>query len=323
MATKNQTRGNASTRTNKSKNVTSNNVSAIGKELPQELNAESSKSLSIVPYLYEANTLIDLLKAYSVDLRNTGSLEDMLHANKLDEVRSILEDNRFFKVIRRHHKELYVLTKKNFPSLKFSLEGRRKSIISAEKKINLYLAQGRTLDEFRDILAFRFVLYNGSIKDCYDLMENIIRFNIENGFIPCKATTIETSNVDRKDLSKVFPGIEVPEKSFLTPEYSEWVKDYILNPKKSGYQSLHCGFQAPQTGRFFEVQIRTFQMHIHAESHPQADHEAYKKDRYSSMDFDFDRSRIHMDGYAYANGVIFDDIGLEKPYKIIEEKRPF
>ena len=312
MATKTQTRGNASTRTKNSTKVES--ASAPKKSLQIE-----GSTLTIVPYLYEVDNLVDLLKNYSTDLRKSGDLNNILHANKLDEVRSILEDNKFFKMIRRHHKELYILTKKNFPDLKFSLEGRRKSIISAEEKINLYLAQGRSLEEFRDVLAFRFVLYNGSIQDCYKLMENIITFNVVNGFIPCKATTIGTSNFSRED----FPDVEIPSESPLSPEYSEWVKDYICNPKKSGYQSLHCGFQDPQSGRFFEIQIRTFKMHIHAESHPQADHKAYKKDRYSDMDIEFDRSRIHILGYAFVNNTIFDDIGLEKPYNIIAEKRPF
>ena len=313
MATKSQNRSNASNRTKKSTKVTDNKILATGKELPQK------DSITIVPYLYTADNLIDLLENYSADLRASKNLTNILHANKLDEVKNVLEDNKFFKMIRRHHKELYVLTKKNFPNLKFSLEGRRKSIISSEKKINLYLTQGRTLDEFRDVLAFRFVLYNGTIEDCYMLLDNIITFNVLNGFIPCTATMTETNDFSREN----FPDVEIPEKSLLNPAYSEWVKDYILHPKKSGYQSLHCAFLVPQTGRFFEIQIRTFKMHIHAESHPQADHATYKKDRYSEMDVEFDREKIHMCGYKYANNTIFDEIGLEKPYRIIEEKCPF
>ena len=64
-------------------------------------------------------------------------------------------------------------------------------------------------------------------------------------------------------------------------------------------------------------------MHIHAESHSLAGHDAYKKQRYAETNIEFDRSRINIDGYAYVENQLFDFIGLEKPYKIIERGRPF
>lgn len=120
-----------------------------------------------------------------------------------------------------------------------------------------------------------------------------------------------------------FPGIVIPEKSFFSPEYQQWVKDYIMNPKSSGYQSLHVVFMDPRTGRCFEIQVRNFLMHIHAESHSSAGHDAYKKQRYSDTDIVFDRSKINMDGYAFVEEQVFDFIGLEKPYQIIQRGRPF
>ena len=64
-------------------------------------------------------------------------------------------------------------------------------------------------------------------------------------------------------------------------------------------------------------------MHIHAESHALAGHDAYKKQRYSDTNIEFDRSKIHMDGYAFKAGEVFDYIGLEKPYQIIQRGKPF
>ena len=96
-----------------------------------------------------------------------------------------------------------------------------------------------------------------------------------------------------------------------------------MHPKSTGYQSLHVAFEDPGSGRCFEIQIRTFEMHIHAESHSLAGHDAYKKQRYSDTDIEFDRLKIKMDGYAFVENQIFDFIGLEKPYQIIQRGRPF
>mgnify|MGYP003324277970 FL=1 len=48
--------------------------------------------------------------------------------------------------------------------------------------------------------------------------------------------------------------------SYLPGEFD----DYIANPKKNDYQSLHSALIGPE-GRIVEVQIRTREMHRHAE----------------------------------------------------------
>ena len=276
--------------------------------------------LSIVPFLYTCSSLRDVLSEYSAALRSTGNLNDLLHSNKIIEFSNTLLDNTFLSKIRTNYNCLYSLTKKENPELRFHLSGRRKDVIGAEKKINLYLSQNRDLSNFKDELAFRFILFNGGIETCYSLMKTVIDFHIAKGFIPCVATKVFQTEGFRKD---DFPDIEIPEKSSLPPQYQLWVKDYILHPKESGYQSLHVVFQDPKTRRGLEIQIRTFKMHIHAESHARAGHDAYKELRYADNNINFDRSKIHMDGYAFIEGQIFDFIGLEKAYQIIQRGRPF
>ena len=279
-----------------------------------------NKQITIVPYLYNSSSLEEVLLQYSMDLRNSNDLTNLLHANKIIEFRDILLDNKFLSKTRRLYNDLYSLTKKENPDLKFDLSGRRKAVIGADNKINLYISQDRDLSEFTDIFALRFILFNGGIEACYKLMKTIIDFHIEKGFIPCVATPVFQTEGFKKEN---FPDIEIPIESLLSPQYQLWVKDYIINPKDTGYQSLHVVFKDPKTGRYFEIQIRTFKMHIHAESNSFAGHDTYKKQRYANNSIQFDRSKIHMDGYAFIDGQLFDFIGLERPYQIIQRACPF
>ena len=51
--------------------------------------------ITIVPYLYDSSSLGDVLSKYSKTLRKSNDLNDLLHANKLNEFNNILSDNKF------------------------------------------------------------------------------------------------------------------------------------------------------------------------------------------------------------------------------------
>ena len=278
---------------------------------------------AIVPFLYESSTIPEALKKYEVSLRKSKDIEDILHANKIDEYRNIIVDKKFLSTIRKIFNKTYSMIEKEYPDLKFYLEGRRKSAISTEKKNILYLNKNKSLDEFRDLLAFRIILFGDdssieSIENCYALMKRLIDFMILQGFTPCEATEV----FDTEGFSNEGLNILVPDHSFLDKNYQHLVKDYVIHPKLNGYQSLHVAFR-DSSGKCFEVQIRTLSMHMLAESSNAAGHDFYKQHRYSDSNIAFDRTKIHMDGYGTMNNQLFDFIGLENGLSILQRQKTF
>ena len=278
---------------------------------------------AFVPFLYESSTIPEALKKYEVSLRKSKDIEDILHANKLEEYRNVIVDKKFLSTIRKIFNRTYSMIEKNYPNLKFYLEGRRKAAISTEKKNILYLSKNKSLDDFRDLLAFRIILFGDDhsmelIETAYSLMKNLIDFMILQGFTPCEATEVfETEGFSNEDLN-----ILVPDHSFLEENYKHLVKDYIVHPKKIGYQSLHVAFR-DVSGKCFEGQIRTLAMHMLAESSDSAGHDFYKQKRYSDADIVFDRTQIHIEGYGVMSEHVFDFIGLESGLSILQRQKTF
>ena len=94
----------------------------------------------------------------------------------------------------------------------------------------------------------------------------------------------------------------------------ERIKDYVANPKPNGYQSLHTTVQTP-SGQIVEFQIRTKEMHEHAERglaasfhyNEQKLTDAYKKGRMGSMPADLSWIRELQEAAALASeGKRFD-----------------
>lgn len=273
--------------------------------------------------LYQAYPSIPaMLETYEELLLKREDIASIAHAGRLKLYRENIIDKKNLLELRKTFNEIYTLIDKNFPSIHFLIEGRRKSFISTDTKIVKNLNEHKSLDLIRDTNAFRIIIFGSSheyISSCYSIMNYIIEFCIKAGFTPCDADKISKN----PSIKQVHPEILIPESSGIDKAFLYAVKDYILNPKANGYQSIHSTFRSPKDGECFEVQIRTFDMHVHAES-GSANHDDYKTKKYASSSSEFDRSKIHIPGYGISSdGQIFDFIGLEKALGILKRQKTF
>ena len=274
--------------------------------------------------LYSGKDIPDVLLLYEKELRKSSDLIDVLHANKIKEYRKLITDKNLLYRIRSNFNEIYKLIDKRFPDICFSIDGRRKSLVSVEEKIQKYLSENKSLDLLRDIYAFRIILFGHDskkqIKQCYDIANAIIEYSLHKGITICQAEPMEnTISLEAKNYNNMF----VPEKSGILKIFQNSVKDYILNPKSNGYQSLHILFRTT-TGEYFEVQIRTFSMHINAET-GEASHDLYKQTKYKKdKAIEFDCSKVQIPGFGVAsNGQLFDFIGLIKGLEILKRQKTY
>lgn len=280
-----------------------------------------SPQISFSRALYAERSIPDVLSNYEKQLRATGSLEDLAHANKISEYRKMITNKKYLYTIRRNFNGIYALIDKSFSDIRFIIDGRRKSLVSTEKKIQKLLIEGRSLDLIRDLFAFRILIFGNNteelIESCYAIALKVIEYNIENNLTLCEADVPSGTGFDPES----HPNVLLPKKSGIPAKLQYGVKDYILNPKENGYQSLHLTFRA-STGEFFEVQIRTFDMHLHAES-GEANHKSYKDKKYP-INLKFDRSKVEIPGYGVSpQGEIFDFIGLEKGLELLKRYKTF
>lgn len=270
--------------------------------------------MSLQEHLYSQTTVEAALERYVKELFETGDMESILHANKLKLYLNMIKDKQFVRDLRKFFNETYSLIERKHPELQFSIAGRRKAIISTEKKILQYTSLGKSLDLIRDFFAFRIILFGddsvGLVQHCYKVLEDIIEFAASKGFTPCERLPLlgVTNTEDHKN------------EYFSAFKYKHFVKDYVCFPKENGYQSIHLVL-VDTKGRYFEIQVRTLEMHANVESGP-ANHEQYKQKKFT-VDFPFERDKISIYGYAYANGKVFDYAGVEFPMPLFERLKTF
>lgn len=267
--------------------------------------------MSLQEHLYNHSTVSEILDSYIKELSESSKIEDIMHANKLKAYQNVINDKTYLRDMRTFFNRTFNSLTKNHPKLRFSIAGRKKSLISTERKILQYNKLGRSLDLIRDFFAFRIVLFGDNtlnlIEHCYKVIEEIIELGINNGFTPC----------DRLPLLGV-DDITVHKNNYFSKfKYKQFIKDYICFPKSNGYQSLHLVL-IDTKGRYLEIQVRTIDMHFAIES-GEANHNDYKKNKYK-LDFALERSQLHLEGYRFIDKHIIDLEGIEMPGTVFERQ---
>ena len=268
-------------------------------------------------------TIYDAESIYRQMLLDTKNDYNVLYSNKLLEIRNMLKPQNLALVKKdlegliRH---LTVWKKQmgyNFP---IYFERRKKSDTKCHTKIRLFLTkqyiygEDVTLDSIQDTLGIRIMPCFGnfdtleSIKVCYEILDEVINFfTFKKGYNPRKKGNMFDLTFD----ANKHPEVVVPQHQdivdLLKPTYSSYVKDYYVNPKSDGYQSLHIVFDGYSP---IEVQIRTFATNLRVDSL----HDRYNIRKYDGVEFDqvnLDREHVNIHGYGFVNGILQDKVGLE------------
>ena len=258
----------------------------------------------------------EILTRFSESLKSDTNIPDdisVLLRNAIYKYSDIITNPVYLDDFRTIFNQVYNLLSTTTGITSFKMEGRCKSAVSSIEKLVKLLKEGNSLDLFRDALGIRFVLFGKkedeveTQKQLYFISNIIIEFLLEQNYTLCESTDKKL----RQEKLEDDVHIVVPENSSVPVIYNSCVKDYVYYHKSNGYQSIHMVFRAPN-GACIEIQLRTEEMHIHAE-YFQAEHKKYKLTEYTDtldqkrLKDKIDLSRINIPGFRYLNT-------LEKPY---------
>lgn len=293
--------------------------------------------------LYTANSVPEVMEILSEKISMNFGAEDFLllqMASQLKESAQIRKKaHEYMKMMSIISSECFKLINEKHPNLHFCTSQRFKSFIS-----ELYKRYERVQDglspEIKDLPALRIILLEEESQDILrmeylivqEILEAISILNSKQSFplyvnlsIPDKYATKSDFNPDE------YPEVLIPNPEIMIPGLDKLGKDYILNPKKYGYQSFHLTFELvqkenPAVRIFVEIQIRTIAQHKYAEDGP-ASHKEYKNRRNEKFKeiFEFDKNNVHITGYYPDENPKFekDFSGFSKPSFVTERSKTF
>ncbi len=280
--------------------------------------------ISLNDYLYNGDTVLKILRLFSSDLQD-GNEMDQVHSQFLNQLASLLEHNDFLTSQSQKLREFYKYMANEYPYLAFTFKGRIKSLIRAEEKFNGYIVEYISnfyeqnkefpdlmdlkdkLLKFRDLIAYRIVV---SMPKChleeeqnkeeveiwylYQIANQLPSFLKKYGFMPQRNNDSEKKS------------------NLLDESVQSYYRDYITNPNKNGYQSLHITFYDTYSSTYFEIQLRTKDMDDLAEI-GSANHLRYehKQNDDRSSRYTVPKGNCTFDE-AYERGILLQNLDLSK-----------
>lgn len=288
-------------------------------------NTASAKNFifpDIEPFLCpdEPIALEEAIQNYRHALISTGNSYNIEYANKLLEYLEANPTRKDFSQYISHMKKWKREKKYNFTIHFFR---RKKSFIKYNEKIRLFILKSLnaktyeerekySLDRICDVYGLRLILDLGkedsleAIDIAYEFLNETIRF-----FTREKGYNIKLAEplLNVGFCAKEHPNVVVPKKAKILEDFEVNVKDYYLNPKKNGYQSLHIIFKSPK-GMPLEIQIRTLATHLRVEFEEGVSHSAHDNERYPER-INLDLEKVNISGFGYYGpDKVFDSIGL-------------
>ena len=262
---------------------------------------------NITQYFENGYVAPDIVKFFERDLReNPRNLIDIEHCNLLLRYSSYLSSNEFLDSVSDDMTDFRKQIASQYSDITLTICGRIKSIVRLEEKFNGYIIKfcsgyykknkrfpaeeemSEYLQRFKDLIAYRIIIsvpdqcLKGRDKDkveidyLYKIANSLPTFFIRRGYSIENAPTVVGVRATHK-------------KSKLTPENRKFFKDYIVQPKDNGYQSLHINLVDNHS--YFpniEIQLRTFDMDCFAELDENANHTFYEdtqsKDRMNNQE---------------------------------------
>lgn len=272
-------------------------------------------------YFYNSRSVVEIIDKYCRDLKSTSDPTCIAHSVQLENYKATaINENHLYHIRTLFNKTFKMLYDE--VDFCFTFEARRKSLLSTEAKLLKLIKEKQSIDLIRDFLGFRIIIFSEKTKisqiyDLYKLAEKLVVFYANNGYILCDAAASKDNAEFDKNKYKdiILPNEKTVNAILKNCLYG--VKDYVLHPKKNGYQSLHMVFKGPK-GRYFEVQLRTFDQHIWAEADC-ASHSTYKKKRYDELEVNY--SKMKIPGLAKVGNEIIDCVGFSKSLLIYHRQK--
>ena len=242
---------------------------------------KSSDILEVVETLY---SILEATEVDSVDTNAFDAFVDGLRACFKTRRRTFEFTNLTVYLTQTIMYIIVWLNEVEHLGLDLNLYSRRKSLESNLTKILRKSSDPNCSVNIRDVFGIRGIILNDCTHEEADNYIHLI-FNAVSGILSAKSRKMRKEFIDWLCNNSHINSLDRNILNYIltVPFKTEFVKDFVREPKCNTYQSLHFTLSIPVyssvlAGCQIEVQLRSAEMHEVAE-HGEAAHDEYKKYR--------------------------------------------